>query len=70
MTPTGTNLLGLVKHVAGIESGYLGEHDAFAGGGAVAIRSRFSCHKLISLAWRTTRVRRRSRRFGRPRPER
>jgi hypothetical protein len=27
LTPTGTNLLGLVKHVAGIESGYLG--DAF-----------------------------------------
>ncbi|GLI02442.1 DinB family protein [Phytohabitans aurantiacus] len=25
MTPTGTNLLGLVKHIAGIESGYLGE---------------------------------------------
>lgn len=25
MTPTGTNLLGLVKHVAGIEAGYLGE---------------------------------------------
>jgi uncharacterized damage-inducible protein DinB len=24
MTPTGTNLLGLVKHVAGVESGYLG----------------------------------------------
>ncbi|MFF1276345.1 DinB family protein [Streptomyces marokkonensis] len=27
MTPTGTNLLGLVKHVAGVELGYLG--DAF-----------------------------------------
>jgi uncharacterized protein DUF664 len=25
MTPTGTNLLGLVKHLAGIEAGYLGE---------------------------------------------
>jgi hypothetical protein len=25
MTPTGTNLLGLVKHIGGIESGYLGE---------------------------------------------
>jgi hypothetical protein len=25
MTPTGTNLLGLVKHVAGIELGYFGE---------------------------------------------
>lgn len=25
MTPTGTNLLGLVKHLAGIEYGYLGE---------------------------------------------
>lgn len=25
LTPTGTNLLGLVKHVAGVESGYLGE---------------------------------------------
>jgi hypothetical protein len=25
MTPTGTNLLGLVKHVSGIEAGYLGE---------------------------------------------
>ncbi|GGX28737.1 hypothetical protein GCM10010297_57790 [Streptomyces malachitofuscus] len=25
MTPTGTNLLGLVKHVAGIELGYLGD---------------------------------------------
>ena len=25
MTPTGTNLLGLVKHVASVESGYLGE---------------------------------------------
>ena len=25
LTPTGTNLLGLVKHVAGIELGYLGE---------------------------------------------
>jgi hypothetical protein len=25
MVPTGTNLLGLVKHVAGTESGYLGE---------------------------------------------
>lgn len=25
MTPTGTNLLGLVKHLAGIELGYLGE---------------------------------------------
>ena len=25
MTPTGTNLLGLVKHVASIEAGYLGE---------------------------------------------
>jgi Protein of unknown function (DUF664) len=24
MTPTGTNLLGLVKHLAGIEFGYLG----------------------------------------------
>src|SRR3954469_6948322 len=27
LTPTGTNLLGLVKHAAGIENGYLG--DAF-----------------------------------------
>jgi uncharacterized damage-inducible protein DinB len=25
MTPTGTNLLGLVKHVAGVEAGYFGE---------------------------------------------
>ncbi|MEP6852521.1 MAG: DinB family protein [bacterium] len=25
MTPTGTNLLGLVKHVAGVEAGYLGD---------------------------------------------
>ncbi|NEE26132.1 DUF664 domain-containing protein, partial [Streptomyces sp. SID7982] len=25
LTPTGTNLLGLVKHVAGIELGYLGD---------------------------------------------
>lgn len=25
MTPTGTNLLGLVKHTAGVEAGYLGE---------------------------------------------
>jgi hypothetical protein len=25
MTPTGTNLLGLVKHVASVESGYLGD---------------------------------------------
>jgi uncharacterized damage-inducible protein DinB len=25
LVPTGTNLLGLVKHVAGVESGYLGE---------------------------------------------
>lgn len=25
MTPTGTNLLGLVKHVAGVEFGYLGD---------------------------------------------
>jgi uncharacterized damage-inducible protein DinB len=25
LTPTGTNLLGLVKHVAGVESGYFGE---------------------------------------------
>jgi uncharacterized damage-inducible protein DinB len=25
MTPTGTNLLGLVKHVANVEAGYLGE---------------------------------------------
>jgi Protein of unknown function (DUF664) len=25
MTPSGTNLLGLVKHVAGLEYGYLGE---------------------------------------------
>src|SRR5687767_8497273 len=25
MTPTGTNLLGLVKHVASVEIGYLGE---------------------------------------------
>ena len=25
MTPTGTNLLGLVKHVASVELGYLGE---------------------------------------------
>jgi Protein of unknown function (DUF664) len=25
MTPSGTNLLGLVKHLAGIEAGYLGE---------------------------------------------
>lgn len=25
MTPTGTNLLGLVKHLAGVESGYFGE---------------------------------------------
>ncbi|MEW2624986.1 DinB family protein [Streptomyces sp. NPDC048106] len=25
LTPTGTNLLGLVKHVAGVELGYLGE---------------------------------------------
>ena len=25
MTPTGTNLLGLVKHLAGLEYGYLGE---------------------------------------------
>jgi hypothetical protein len=25
MTPTGTNLLGLVKHLAGVEYGYLGE---------------------------------------------
>ena len=24
MTPTGTNLLGVVKHVMGIEAGYLG----------------------------------------------
>ena len=25
MTPTGTNLLGLVKHLAGVEAGYLGD---------------------------------------------
>jgi len=25
LTPTGTNLLGLVKHLAGLEYGYLGE---------------------------------------------
>jgi hypothetical protein len=25
MTPTGTNLLGLVKHLTGVEYGYLGE---------------------------------------------
>lgn len=25
MTPSGTNLLGLVKHLAGLEYGYLGE---------------------------------------------
>ena len=25
LVPTGTNLLGLVKHVASVESGYLGE---------------------------------------------
>src|SRR3954468_13888779 len=25
LTPTGTNLLGLVKHLAGVEAGYLGE---------------------------------------------
>src|SRR5215475_9918172 len=25
LTPTGTNLLGLVKHVASVEAGYLGE---------------------------------------------
>ena len=25
MTPTGTNLLGIVKHVASVESGYLGD---------------------------------------------
>src|SRR5919205_2972226 len=25
MTPTGTNLLGLVKHLAGVELGYLGD---------------------------------------------
>jgi uncharacterized damage-inducible protein DinB len=25
LTPTGTNLLGLVKHVAGVEAGYLGD---------------------------------------------
>lgn len=25
MTPTGTNLLGLVKHLCGVEAGYLGE---------------------------------------------
>ena len=25
LTPTGTNLLGLVKHVAGLEYGYLGD---------------------------------------------
>ena len=25
MTPTGTNLLGLVKHVASVEAGYLGD---------------------------------------------
>src|SRR5213083_2461997 len=25
MVPTGTNLLGLVKHVAGVEAGYFGE---------------------------------------------
>ena len=24
LTPTGTNLLGLVKHLAGVESGYFG----------------------------------------------
>ena len=25
LTPSGTNLLGLVKHLAGVEAGYLGE---------------------------------------------
>ena len=25
LTPTGTNLLGLVKHVASVEAGYLGD---------------------------------------------
>jgi len=25
LTPTGTNLLGLVKHLAGVEAGYLGQ---------------------------------------------
>jgi hypothetical protein len=29
MTPTGTNLLGLVKHLAGLEYGYLGESFGF-----------------------------------------
>jgi hypothetical protein len=31
MTPTGTNLLGLVKHLAGLEYGYLGESFGFPG---------------------------------------
>ena len=31
MTPTGTNLLGLVKHLAGLEYGYLGESFGYRG---------------------------------------
>ena len=37
MTPTGTNLLGLVKHLAGLEYGYLGE--------------AFGCPALESMSW-------------------
>ena len=37
MTPTGTNLLGLVKHLAGLEYGYLGES--------------FNCPAEETLSW-------------------
>jgi hypothetical protein len=33
MTPTGTNLLGLVKHLTGLEYGYLGEAFGYPGRG-------------------------------------
>ena len=48
LTPTGTNLLGLVKHCAGVEAEYFGaclgrEHDVPAAAGPRAVRRLPPC---------------------------
>lgn len=37
LTPTGTNLLGLVKHLASVELGYFGETFGRPSGGGAAL---------------------------------
>jgi len=58
MTPTGTNLLGLVKHLASMEYGYLGEtfdrpppSPASTSSGSTGARARMATGRSTNSTW-------------------